>query len=380
MNGSIIILGSSGSVGTQAADVARAHNIKVDAITAGKNVKVAEEQIREFKPRFCAMADETAARDLAARVADTGTKIFAGADGIVEAINATDAKVAVNSILGLAGLAPTLAAAKRGMRIAIANKESLVAAGDIVKAEVKAGGADLIPVDSEHSAIFQCLHTGQKSDVKRLLLTASGGPFYGYTAEQLRAVTRADALKHPTWSMGAKITIDSATLMNKGLEVIEAVRLFDVKPCQIQVVVHRESIIHSAVEYIDNAVIAELSHPDMRECVQFAITYPDRCEAVIEPLDLFKVGTLTFKEADRKTFRLLDLAYKAIEAGGLLPAVLSSANEAAVALFLSDKIAFYQIAEVVEEAMISFANKQNFTVDDVFAADKEVRDAIAAKF
>lgn len=380
MNGSIIILGSSGSVGTQAADVARAHNIKVDAITAGKNVKVAEEQIREFKPRFCAMADETAARDLAARVADTGTKIFAGADGIVEAINATDAKVAVNSILGLAGLAPTLAAAKRGMRIAIANKESLVAAGDIVKAEVKAGGAELIPVDSEHSAIFQCLHTGKKSEVKRLLLTASGGPFYGYTAEQLRAVTRADALKHPTWSMGAKITIDSATLMNKGLEVIEAVRLFDVKPCQIQVVVHRESIIHSAVEYIDNAVIAELSHPDMRECVQFAITYPDRCEAVIEPLDLFKVGTLTFKEADRKTFRLLDLAYKAIEAGGLLPAVLSSANEAAVALFLSDKIAFYQIAEVVEEAMISFANKQNFTVDDVFAADKEVRDAIAAKF
>ena len=380
MNGSMIILGSSGSVGTQAADVARAHNIKVDAITAGKNIKVAEAQIREFKPRFCAMADEMAAKDLAARVADTDTKIFEGTDGIIEAINATEAKTAVNSILGLAGLAPTIAAAKRGMRIAIANKESLVAAGDIVKAEVKAGGAELIPVDSEHSAIFQCLHAGKKSEVKRLLLTASGGPFFGYTAEQLRAVTRADALKHPTWTMGAKITIDSATLMNKGLEVIEAVRLFDVKPSQIQVVVHRESIIHSAVEYIDNAVIAELSHPDMRECVQFAITYPDRCEAVIEPLDLFKVGTLTFKEADRKTFRLLDLAYKAIETGGLLPAVLSSANEAAVALFLDDKIAFYQIAEVVEEAMNAFENKQNFTVEDVFSADKEVRAKISSKF
>ncbi len=380
MNGSMIILGSTGSVGTQAADVARANNIKVDAITAGRNVKIAEEQIREFKPRLCAMADNAAARDLAARVADTGTKVLSGTDGIIEAINETEAKVAVNSILGLAGLAPTIAAAKCGMRIAIANKESLVAAGDIVKAEVRANGAELIPVDSEHSAIFQCLHAGKSSEVKRLLLTASGGPFYGYSAEQLRAVTRADALKHPTWSMGAKITIDSATLMNKGLEVIEAVRLFDVAPSQVQVVVHRESIIHSAVEYIDNAVIAELSHPDMRECVQFAITYPDRCEAVIEPLDLFKVGTLTFKEPDRKTFRLLDLAYKAIETGGLLPAVLSSANEAAVALFLADKIKFYQIAEVVEDAMNAFTNKQEFTIEDVFAADREVRDRIASKF
>ncbi|MBQ8837505.1 MAG: 1-deoxy-D-xylulose-5-phosphate reductoisomerase [Clostridia bacterium] len=379
MNGSLIILGSSGSVGTQAADVARAHNIKVDAVTGGKNVKLVEEQIREFKPRFCAMADEMAAKDLSARIADTDTKVFAGNEGIIEAINATDANTAVNSILGLAGLAPTIAAAKRGMRIAIANKESLVAAGDIVKAEVKAGGAELIPVDSEHSAIFQCLHAGKKSEVKRLLLTASGGPFYGYTAEQLRAVTRTDALKHPTWTMGAKITIDSATLMNKGLEVIEAVRLFDVKSSQIQVVVHRESIIHSAVEYIDNAVIAELSHPDMRECVQFAITYPNRCDAVIEPLDLFKVGTLTFKEADRKTFRLLDLAYKAIETGGLLPAVLSSANEAAVALFLNDKIRFYEIAEVVEAAMNSFANKADFTIEDVFEADREVRDRIKSE-
>lgn len=376
MNRSIIVLGSSGSVGTQALDVARAHGIKVDALTGGKNTALLEEQIREFEPRFCAMADEDAARDLAVRVADTSVKVLCGTDGILEAIAMTDAKTAVNSILGLAGLAPTLAAAKRGMRIAIANKESLVAAGDIVKDEVRCGGAELIPVDSEHSAIFQCLHAGKRSEVKKLWLTASGGPFFGYSTEQLRAVTRADALKHPTWSMGAKITVDSATLMNKGLEVIEAVRLFDVAPSQIQVVVHRESIIHSAVEYIDNAVIAQLSCPDMRECVQFALTYPDRTAAVIEPLDIFKVGTLTFKEADRKTFRLLDLAFHAIEEGGLLPSVLSSANEAAVALFLADRIRFCEIAEVVEDAMNAFENKLNFTVEDVFAADREVRERI----
>ncbi len=378
MNDSIIVLGSSGSVGTQALDVARAHSIKVEALTGGKNVALLEAQIREFCPRFCAMADEDAARELRIRVADTDTQVLSGADGILSVIAEAKSKTAVNSILGLAGLAPTLAAAKRGMRIAIANKESLVAAGELVKAEVRAHGAELIPVDSEHSAIFQCLHAGKREEVKRLLLTASGGPFYGYSADELRKVTRADALKHPTWSMGAKITIDSATLMNKGLEVIEAVRLFDVAPSQIQVIVHRESIIHSAVEYIDNAVIAQMSHPDMRECVQFAITYPHRTAAVIEPLDLFKVGTLTFREPDRKTFRLLDLAYRAIETGGLLPAVMSSANEAAVALFLADKIAFYEIAEVVEEAMDAFANKQTFTAEDVFAADKEVRERISA--
>ncbi len=377
MDKNIIVLGSTGSVGTQALDVARAHNINVDALTGGKNVALIEEQIREFSPRFCAMADEAAASDLRVRVADTGTRVLCGEDGIREVISATDAKTAVNSILGLAGLAPTLAAADKGMRIAIANKETLVAAGEIVKERVRASGGELIPVDSEHSAIFQCLHCGRKNEVKRILLTASGGPFYGYTAEQLKGVTHKQALRHPTWSMGAKITIDSGTLMNKGLEVIEAVRLFDVSPSQVQVVVHRESIIHSAVEYIDNAVIAELSHPDMRECVQFALTYPERTAAVIEPLDLFKVGTLTFKEPDRKTFKLLDLAYRAVESGGLLPCVLSSANEAAVALFLDNKIAFWQIAEVVESAIEGWVNVTDFSIDDVFAADKEVRRRIA---
>lgn len=374
----VAVLGSTGSVGRQALDVCHRFGVRVDALTGGKNTAELEKQIRRFNPRVCAMADADAARDLAVRVQDMRTKIYAGDAGILRVIDETDAKTAVNSILGLAGLAPTLAAAGRGMRIATANKESIVAAGNLVDAAVKAGGAELIPVDSEHSAIFQCLHCGTHGEVKRLLLTASGGPFFGYTKEQLEAVTLADALKHPTWKMGAKITVDSASLMNKGLEVIEAVRLFGVKPGQVTVVVHRESIIHSAVEYIDNAVIAELSHPDMRECVQYALTYPARLPAVIEPLDLFSVGTLTFRRPDPETFPLLGLAYRAIETGGLMPAVLSSANEAAVSLFLDGKIRFCEIAETVAAAMDGFANKSDFTVEDVFCADRDARARVLA--
>lgn len=374
----VAVLGSTGSVGRQTLDVCHRFGVRVDALTGGKNTAELEKQIRRFNPRVCAMADADAARDLAARVRDMRTKVYAGADGILRVIDETDAKTAVNSILGLAGLAPTLAAASRGMRIATANKESIVAAGNLVDAAVKAGGAELIPVDSEHSAIFQCLHCGTHGEVKRLLLTASGGPFFGYTKEQLADVTLADALKHPTWKMGAKITVDSASLMNKGLEVIEAVRLFGVSPAQVTVVVHRESIIHSAVEYIDNAVIAELSHPDMRECVQYALTYPARLPAVIEPLDLFSVGTLTFRHPDTETFPLLALAYRAIGEGGLMPAVLSAANEAAVSLFLDGKIRFCEIAERVAAAMDGFTNKPDFTVEDVFSADRDARARILA--
>lgn len=374
----VAVLGSTGSVGRQTLDVCHRFGVRVDALTGGKNTAELEKQIRRFNPRVCAMADADTARDLAARVRDMRTKVYAGADGILRVIDETDAKTAVNSILGLAGLAPTLAAASRGMRIATANKESIVAAGNLVDAAVKAGGAELIPVDSEHSAIFQCLHCGTHGEVKRLLLTASGGPFFGYTKEQLADVTLADALKHPTWKMGAKITVDSASLMNKGLEVIEAVRLFGVSPAQVTVVVHRESIIHSAVEYIDNAVIAELSHPDMRECVQYALTYPARLPAVIEPLDLFSVGTLTFRHPDTETFPLLALAYRAIGEGGLMPAVLSAANEAAVSLFLDGKIRFCEIAERVAAAMDGFANKPDFTVEDVFSADRDARARVLA--
>lgn len=374
----VLVLGSTGSVGTQALDVCHRLGVRVDALTGGKNTAELEKQIRRFNPRVCAMADADAARDLAVRVQDMRTKVYAGDAGILRVIDETDAKTAVNSILGLAGLAPTLAAAGRGMRIATANKESIVAAGNLVDAAARAGGAELIPVDSEHSAIFQCLHCGTHGEVKRLLLTASGGPFFGYTKEQLEAVTLADALQHPTWKMGAKITVDSASLMNKGLEVIEAVRLFGVAPEQVTVVVHRESIIHSAVEYIDNAVIAELSHPDMRECVQYALTYPARLPAVIEPLDLFSVGTLTFKRPDMETFPLLGLAYRAIETGGLMPAVLSAANEAAVSLFLDGKIRFCEIAETVADAMDGFRNKPDFTVEDVFCADRDARARVFA--
>lgn len=374
----VAVLGSTGSVGRQTLDVCHRFGVRVDALTGGKNTAELEKQIRRFNPRVCAMADADAARDLAARVRDMRTKVYAGADGILRVIDETDAKTAVNSILGLAGLAPTLAAASRGMRIATANKESIVAAGNLVDAAVKAGGAELIPVDSEHSAIFQCLHCGTHGEFKRLLLTASGGPFFGYTKEQLADVTLADALKHPTWKMGAKITVDSASLMNKGLEVIEAVRLFGVSPAQVTVVVHRESIIHSAVEYIDNAVIAELSHPDMRECVQYALTYPARLPAVIEPLDLFSVGTLTFRHPDTETFPLLALAYRAIGEGGLMPAVLSAANEAAVSLFLDGKIRFCEIAERVAAAMDGFTNKPGFTVEDVFSADRDARARVLA--
>lgn len=374
----VAVLGSTGSVGRQTLAVCHRFGVRVDALTGGKNTAELEKQIRRFKPRVCAMADADAARDLAARVRDMRTKVYAGADGILRVIDETDAKTTVNSILGLAGLAPTLAAASRGMRIATANKESIVAAGNLVDAAVKAGGAELIPVDSEHSAIFQCLHCGTHGEVKRLLLTASGGPFFGYTKEQLADVTLADALKHPTWKMGAKITVDSASLMNKGLEVIEAVRLFGVSPAQVTVVVHRESIIHSAVEYIDNAVIAELSHPDMRECVQYALTYPARLPAVIEPLDLFSVGTLTFRHPDTETFPLLALAYRAIGEGGLMPAVLSAANEAAVSLFLDGKIRFCEIAERVAAAMDGFTNKPDFTVEDVFSADRDARARVLA--
>ena len=374
----VAVLGSTGSVGRQALDVCHRFGVRVDALTGGKNTAELEKQIRRFNPRVCAMADADAARDLAVRVQDMRTKVYAGDAGILRVIDETDAKTAVNSILGLAGLAPTLAAAGRGMRIATANKESIVAAGNLVDAAVKAGGAELIPVDSEHSAIFQCLHCGTHGEVKRLLLTASGGPFFGYTKEQLEAVTLADALKHPTWKMGAKITVDSASLMNKGLEVIEAVRLFGVKPEQVTVVVHRESIIHSAVEYIDNAVIAELSHPDMRECVQYALTYPARLPAVIEPLDLFSVGTLTFRRPDPETFPLLGLAYRAIETGGLMPAVRSSAKEAALSRFLDGKIPFCEIAETVAAAMDGFANKSDFTVEDVFCADRDARARVLA--
>ncbi len=371
---SVAVLGSTGSVGRQALEVAAAHGIPVAMLSANCNVDLMEEQARLFRPRFCAMADENSARALAVRLADTSVQVLAGEAGVSEGIAACGADVYVNSILGEAGLAPTLAVIDTGRRLALSNKESLVVAGDIVMARAKERGCDIIPVDSEHSAIFQCLAAGKRSEVKRILLTASGGPFFGYTKEQLRNVSLADTLRHPTWQMGAKITVDSATLMNKGFEVIEAVHLFGVPADRVEVLVHRESIIHSAVEYIDNTVIAELSKPDMRACVQYALTYPARAEGPTEPLDLFAVGKLTFAKPDRENFPLLALAGEAIGQGGAVPAALNAANEVAVAAFLREQLSFLGIAEVVGETVARMgAARQCRDLDSILAADREAR-------
>ena len=290
---SMIILGVTGSVGKQAVDVALMHGVRVDALSANTNVSETEKMVRKLCPKACAMADEQSAKDLAIRISDLPVKVYSGAQGICQMIGDTDSEsnrqVVVNSILGQAGLAPTMTTLKSGKQLALANKESLVVAGELVMPLAKKQGIDILPVDSEHCAIYQCLRSGDKKEIKRIMLTASGGPFYGYTREQLEGVTKQKTLAHPTWNMGAKITVDSATMMNKGFEVIEAVHLFDVKPEQVEVTVHRESIIHSAVEYIDNNVIAQLSVPDMRSCVQYALTHPARVNAAIEQLDWFKV-------------------------------------------------------------------------------------------
>ncbi len=370
----IAVLGSTGSVGTQSLDVARKHSIKVDYISGGSNISLLEEQIREFSPKFCAVANEKAAKELSIAVADTNTKILSGADGICEGIFLSCAESVVNAILGEAGLMPTLATIDAKKRLALSNKESLVIAGDLVMTRAKAKGVELIPVDSEHSAIFQCLQGNKKKSVKRILLTASGGPFFGYKKEQLVGVKKSDVLAHPTWKMGAKITVDSASMMNKGFEVIEAAHLFGLTPEQISVVVHRESIIHSAVEYIDNAVIAQLSAPDMRLCVQYALTYPERVESPIKELDLFEVGNLTFAKPDTEVFPLLSLAFRALSDGGAMPAILNASNEIAVKAHLEDKLEFYRIAQVVAECYERLSDANRYTnLDDIISSDREAR-------
>ncbi len=373
---SVSILGSTGSVGEQAIDVALQNGIRVNALCANRNAKRVEEQARLLGVRACAMSDEAAARDLRARLADTDVQIYAGMDGVCEMIAQPYAadEVVVNSVIGEAGLRPTLATLEAGKKLALANKESLVCAGEIVMDLARKKGIDILPVDSEHSAIYQCLRSGGKKRIKRILLTASGGPFYGMKREALADITVERALAHPTWNMGAKITIDSATLMNKGFEVIEAVHLFDVDPSQIEVLVHRESIMHSAVEYIDNSVIAQMSVPDMRLCVQYALTHPDRLDAVIPQLDLTQVGRMTFAKPDTDTFVLLKLALTAIARGGAVPAVLNAANEIAVAAFLDRRIGFVDIFDIVTETVERLADARDaVAIDDIFAFDGAAR-------
>ena len=368
----LAILGATGSVGRQSLDVATALGARVSLLSARNSVLPMEEAIRAHAPAVCVMTDPTAARDLAVRVADTSTRVLAGEDALLSAIAEADADTYVNAILGMAGLMPSLEVLKKGARLALSNKESMVIAGDILRDTAKSTGAEILPVDSEHSAIFQCLLSGGKKEVRRLLLTASGGPFRGYDRARLASVSRADTLAHPTWRMGEKITVDSATLMNKGFEVIEAVRLFGISPDRVEVVVHPESIIHSAVEYIDNTVIAELSVPDMRACVQYAITYPERLPAVIPPLDLFSLGQLSFFRPDTEAFSGLSLAYRALSLGGAAPAILNAADEVAVAAFLRDKICFLGITDLVGEVLNTLA-PQATGLDAILKKDKEAR-------
>ena len=370
---SLAILGSTGSIGVQALEVAQMHSIRVLALTANGRTDILEEQIRKFNPIYAAVADEKAAADLKLRVADTDTKVLSGADGVKECA-ACGAESVLNSIVGIAGLAPTVAAIEAGSDIALANKETLVAGGKLVMALAKEKGVNIYPVDSEHSAIFQSLQgcTG-KEQIKRLILTASGGPFFGKSKEELENVTLEQALRHPNWSMGAKITIDSATMMNKGLELIEAAWLFDMKPCDIDIVVHRQSVIHSLVEYIDNSVIAQLGVPDMRIPIQYALTYPDRFESPVKQLNLADFANLTFENPDYETFPCINLCRRAIEKGGLYPAAVNAANEKANELFRQGKIGFTDIAKAVEATLENAPQKDDYTLADVFEADRLAR-------
>lgn len=372
---SVIVLGSTGSIGTQALEVCRRNGYRVTALAAGSNTALLEKQAREFHPLTVAVFDENAARELKIKLSDTDIRVISGENGVCEAAS-EKGDIALNAIVGIAGLRPTLAAIEAGKSIALANKETLVTGGEIVNAEAKKHGVKIIPVDSEHSAIFQSLHGVPDNALKRILLTASGGPFYGKKRSELENVTAKEALKHPNWSMGAKITVDSATLMNKGLEVIEAVRLFGLPAECIDVTVHRQSIVHSGVELSDGALIAQLGTPDMRLPIQYALTYPQRSDFAFEKLSLTDIGTLTFSKPDTEVFRALPLCIEAVNRGGLAPTAVNGANEEAVSLFLKGKIKFLQIAELVEAALNSADNKKDFTLEDIFYADAAARAAV----
>lgn len=376
---SITLLGSTGSIGVQALDVAAFHGMNIEALCFGSNIKLGEAQVRKFSPRFCAVFDEKAALDLKTRIADTETEIFCGTDGICEMTEAAGSDICLNAISGFAGLLPTMSAVKSCRRIALANKETLVAAGDIVMGAAKEHGCEIVPVDSEHSAVFQCLQAGKRDEVKRLILTCSGGAFFGYTKEKLATVTREQALGHPTWNMGAKITIDCATLMNKGLELIEAMHLFSVPASKTDIVIHRESIIHSMVEYIDNTVMAQLGSHDMRLPIQYALTYPDRAEAAGERLDLVGLGRLSFFSPDYETFPLLGLARRMAEAGGNMPCVMNAANEEAVGLFLSGRILFPEIPELVMRVCEETARIEKPSLSDIIEENMRAR-ALTANY
>lgn len=373
----IAILGSTGSIGTQTLAVAREYKgIGVKAITAHSNIKLMEEQIREFKPELAAVTDEEKAKELKIRVADTGTKVTGGSEGLLEAASHHSAETVVTAVVGISGLEPTIEAIKAKKNIALANKETLVTGGHIVTALAKRYKTAILPVDSEHSAIFQSLMGNHRKELKRILLTASGGPFFGKKKSELTNITPEDALKHPNWHMGAKVTIDSSTLVNKGLEIIEAKWLFDVDIDKIKVLVHRQSIIHSMVEFVDNGIIAQLGAPDMRLPIQFALTYPNRLPMKGNELDFSALSGLTFDEPDTETFYALELAKKAGRDGGTLPTVFNGADEAAVDLFLKGRLPYLGITEAIQRAMETVASTEEPTLEEILEADKAAKETV----
>lgn len=369
----IAVLGSTGSIGTQTLEIVREQgDIAVSALAAGSNIALLERQIREFSPKLACVFDEEKAKELRVKAADTATKIVSGMEGLIEVATIPESEILVTAIVGMLGIRPTVAAIRAGKAIALANKETLVTAGHIIMPMAKEHHVPILPVDSEHSAVFQSLQGNEGNRIARILLTASGGPFRGRTKEQLKDIRVEDALKHPNWSMGRKITVDSSTLVNKGLEVMEAKWLFGVKAEQIQVVVHPQSVIHSAVEYEDGAVIAQLGTPDMRLPIQYALYYPERRSLSGKRLNLFELGSLTFEQPDTETFRGLSLAYEAMERGGNMPTIFNAANERAVALFLEHRISWTGIAELIEDCMNGVAYRKNPGLEEILETEAAV--------
>jgi 1-deoxy-D-xylulose-5-phosphate reductoisomerase len=377
----LAILGSTGSIGTHTLDVVASHmdQFEVTALAAGNNVDLLEQQVHRFRPAFVTVATEAAGRELARRLGGRGVEVAWGTEGLRCAAADTGADMVVSAIVGGAGLVPTVAALRAGKALALANKETLVMAGELVTAEAKARGTRILPVDSEHSAIFQCLEHGDTSQVRRLVLTASGGPFRMLPLEAFATITPEDALRHPTWSMGKKITIDSATLVNKGLEVIEAQWLFGLPVDRVDVIVHPQSVVHSLVEYVDGSVLAQLGVPDMRLPIQYALTYPDRCACPAARLALEELSALTFEVVDRRKFPCLDLAYEAARGGGSWPAVLNAANEVAVQWFLDRRIGFDEIPTIIRKALDAHPRRPVQSVEDVLEVDRQVREKLETR-
>ena len=373
----VSVLGSTGSIGRQSLDIISRLPVRVAALTAGSSVELMAQQCREFMPSLAVMSTKEAAEKLAEEIKDLPIRINWGEEGLIEAATISEADCVITAVVGMVGLKPTLAAIRAGKRIGLANKETLVCAGELVMAEAEKYNTEIIPVDSEHSAIFQCLMgNGSPREIKRLILTCSGGPFYGMTREQLEKVTKADALKHPNWKMGAKITIDCATLMNKGLEVIEAMRLYRMPLEQVDVLVHRQSIVHSMVEFVDGAVMAQLGAPDMRLPIQLALTYPERLECPVDALDLTTCGALTFVKPDLENFPCLALAMRCAKQGGTACPAMNGANEEAVAMFLRDEIGFYDIYRLVSAAVDAVPFIQNPTLEEILETDRLAREMV----